>query len=764
MLSSRLSFRLAIAALMFLGGSSVSAMQSESGQTARIYVKQPATEGTYLQITGTIQEITDAYIVVDQEGKRILYERSAVHHVELTPDPTGAIDGPGIGETVKRHWSWRREGQLPVVLRQLPLIGDYFHGAAVPHLPGDLDIMLAMALLSLFAAFGIYKVYETVVLNRIKVQLEIRQLQGQLAQDPTAPRLEGMIGFLKHRILGILPEAQRQERENRWRNRWRAYRQTAEWLPVTVYILARVVTLVSALFVLFMAIGLVGVAASDSEKAAIGTRLTALGMAVLSVAGSARLFRTFWILRRSFRPAEAATGLSGAIVFAAGLVAVVLFNVRFALTPIVTIDLTVVSPLLVVLLAYRFGGLKAAVAGFLAASLSLPLRIATWRGEWQSLIYRDFGLGPLAFAHSSFDDLVRLVLLGSLAGWLFAWVRRVTHQTEWLAGTGSAPHESPVSRSRAGLLLAFALGTALIILSNVVYRLPDRSFVPFAGLSLIVCGGTGFLLGSRRGWVAGAAAIIVSIIIQLCVLGPMSKVRMDLAEAGHALSFALLGYWAGRIGQTLGSRVAVRHAAARLHLSQQSRNPVTTSAVLFVPALLLFSVIWKVNSSGRSTDLEVLVPPLTMATVMLMGATCGARSAAWTVGLTLGAWTLLGHSAVYWGWLPTFQIELFTLSLHPRWSAPGILILTTTAWLAGHIGLVGNRRNRYWLAVAIFVALELSNILRYGIFLLPYVKGVVAGIRIDLLTGVARLAEPWLTVLLFGLGLEGFRRSGRVRA
>ena len=730
---------------------SIGTAASDDPHAARLYVKQPGSDGAYVEITGSIEASTDAYIVVvDSAGKRFLYERAAVHHVEFTGDP-----GTELAETVKKHWSWKREGQLFVVLRQVPGIGAYFQGATAPHIPRDLDVMLAAALIGLVCAFGIYKVYETVVLNRIKVRLEIRELESGLSLAPAAPPLEGMVGFLKHRVLGILAETHTQARENWWRSTWQEYREAAAWLPRAVYTFARVVTLVGALFVLLMAVGLLGVAASDPEKAAIGTRLTALAMAVVSVAGAARLVRTFAILGRSFQPVRDTPATGHAIVFVIGLAAAIGTNISFALTPAVRLDLSVVPALLVLLLAYRFGAVKAAVAGVLVVSPYWIQLVLTQRLEWNTLVYQHFQLGPIYVPHSSLQDLIRLGLLGGLAGWLFNWVRRVP-LVDPLPQVARASWPSP-----AGALAVAPAATAIVI-SNVVYRLPDRNSMPFAGLAVIVCCGAGVLLGPRRGAVAGMIAALVSIVGQPFLGSAMPRVRFELAEIGHVLSFALMGYWSGHIATRLPSRDAMRSAASRLGLWPQFPDSGTISPLWFIPPLILFSIIWTVKS-GPTTNVDLFVPPLAMATVMLMGVACGSRPTAWTAALCLGSATLLGHVAVLGGWTPTLSMDTFALTVRPRLSGPAILVFATAAWLAGTIGLTSSRRNRYWLAIGIFIALELSNLVRYGSFLLPYVSGTVAGARIDLVTGLARLTEPWLTVVLFGLGLRLLRRRARTQ-
>ncbi len=145
------------------------------------------------------------------------------------------------------------------------------------------------------------------------------------------------------------------------------------------------------------------------------------------------------------------------------------------------------------------------------------------------------------------------------------------------------------------------------------------------------------------------------------------------------------------------------------------------------------------------------------ATVILTGLCCGSRRAVWTVGITLSVFALLAQLSRYFGgWQVIWSLTdgpVLTLRL-AQWSAMTVAIWTVAAYVAGKVELIRNRRNQYWLAIAIFTAFELSSLLRTGTFLAPYLSGHIAGFRINIFSSVAKLLGPWLIVSLLGIAIK----------
>jgi hypothetical protein len=275
------------------------------------------------------------------------------------------------------------------------------------------------------------------------------------------------------------------------------------------------------------------------------------------------------------------------------------------------------------------------------------------------------------------------------------------------------------------------------------------------------------MLGPRPGAFAAALAAALSFALWPIVAAlaaaasslfspyatPIRRVlTFDFRAVGHIVSLGCLGLYAGRLGRLPLDRQEVARWAQPLGLP--ARTEGARPPWLFVPLVALFSLYVEV-SSGRSWMLGFTLLPLLIVTVVIMGARCGAASAAWTALIATSALALAAPILGYVGWELVFALAGVRLRVQvDQSSAVTVVILTAAAWIAGKVDLRGSRANRYRLALAIFSAFEVASIVKTGEFLLPYAQLVLGGVNLALPLSLVRLLEPWFIATLVQLILS----------
>jgi len=368
--------------------------------------------------------------------------------------------------------------------------------------------------------------------------------------------------------------------------------------------------------------------------------------------------------------------------------------------------------------------------------------------------------------------VVLLALLGYLAGWLFERsAPLVPHFARALAGAWPA-FRPAVTRARG--VARFIAAVVLIVLANVVVGrfanpMGERYlvFLPLGSLAIVACLLAGSWLGARRGRLAAGLAGVISFLVHPFLATGPPGVQLEFHDVGHVVSFALLAYWSGRLAEVFADACREPVEGKRATPLWSTQAPLVMGWMrpcLLVLALVLGLVAVNVTLAGV-LSLNLLFLPLAEAAVILMGAWWGPRRAAWATGITVAAIALLAPTMQVLGWIISIPIGGFSLTLMPaRWSAAAVVVFTLVAFVAGTIDLNGSRDTRWWLAIGMFAAFEIISLLRVGIFPAPYLTGRVYGLRVDLVTSLARLLEPWLTVILVEVGMRRLAGAQQPRA
>lgn len=471
-------------------------------------------------------------------------------------------------------------------------------------------------------------------------------------------------------------------------------------------------------------------------------------------------------------PAVAAPAPWPKVRYAVLVLSGLLTNWAYALTPTLRIDLSIVPPVLAVVAGYRFGKIKAAILGLVVAGAWLPAALNTVVSPGD-LLYRRFWIGPFYIPHSSSSDVVGLALLGYLAGWLFERsALLVPRFARALAGAWPA-FRPAVTRARG--VARFIAAVVLILLANVVVgRFANLGgerrqlvFLPLGSLAIVACFLAGSWLGARRGRLAGAGAGVISFLVHPFIATGPQGIQLEFHDVGHVVSFALLAYWSGRLAEFLSDGRPEPVDGKRPTSSWSPWVPLVL--VWMRPCLLVLAFVISLAALhvtlGGILSLNLLFLPLAEAAVMLMGAWWGPRPAAWTTGTTMAAIAFLAPAAQILGWIVSIPIGGLSLTLMPaRWSAAAVVVFTLAAFVAGTIDLRESRATRLWLAIGMFAVLEIVTLLRFGVFPAPNLTGQVYGLRVDLATNLARLLEPWLTVILVEAGLRRLAVAQQPRA
>lgn len=420
-----------------------------------------------------------------------------------------------------------------------------------------------------------------------------------------------------------------------------------------------------------------------------------------------------------------------------------LTNVNFGVTPSFRIDLSVIAPLLIMLVVRHFGKWRAALLGVLTVVPWMFVALVQSPDEVPAAIRSAYG--PLAVPHHAFDHLVRLVLLGYLTGWLVDRIR------DTLISAGLTPSSSSGLRLPRALWVVpaacaiLALDLVFVVNSNgIPVAFPTRN------LALLGCVAAAVWLGPRNGGLATALALTAAVVLQ-----PFSGLigggfRFDFMAIGQVVSVTMLAIYAGRVGLTVRTTPnLVGRWAEKLALVSRSSVERDGWLWVFVPLMVVFSAFIRFEVTGFKLSFNL--QPFLIATVILMGAYCGARHAAIAVGVietlqVLAAPVLFSNGLI---------LSVLGLTVNTALgSAVNVVVLTAAAWAAGRIELEDSRRNCYVLAIGIFVAYEVAMLVKTGTFLFPFIGLEVNGANLGLLTGVARLLEPWLIVVLVRAGLR----------
>lgn len=423
---------------------------------------------------------------------------------------------------------------------------------------------------------------------------------------------------------------------------------------------------------------------------------------------------------------------------------------------------------MIVVVGYRFGRARAALLGALIVAPWVLLRLivgfidgsAPWEDlrDLNHLIYGNFSAGRIGPRYSSLSDLIYLPLLGYLSGWLFTRLRQLVAdaglslQELWLTPTAAETKTSwrLILMTLAAIVVIGLSNFQVVLTSAVEERL--RFLVPISSLAVVMCVILSYRLGPQAGRLASVGAMIGSIVGSIFLVS-YREIRLQFYQWGHLVSFGLIGFWAGRIGLIIPRPSSTLYELG-MSLSLFAQNPsrIRLPVLVFIPFLLLFALGIELNVPLlEQSSLRVYLDPLLMATVILMGICCGARRAAWATGLSLGMLLVCAYAGMY-GFGRWYEIgdrsSTFISLRFFQLSAADIGLWTLSAYVAGKLELADSRRNRYLLIIAIFVAFELSNILLFGSILSPHVSVRIDLYKLDVLTNMAKLLEPWFIAML----------------
>jgi hypothetical protein len=410
----------------------------------------------------------------------------------------------------------------------------------------------------------------------------------------------------------------------------------------------------------------------------------------------------------------------------------------------------VIPPLLIMFAGLRFSKVRTYILTWIVVGCWTIISLSfIMSGELDFEDYFQWGLwfGPMNVPHSSFTDLVHLVLLSYFTVLLRQKLQNSLAEADISWAQLSLPtlqNSRPVFRK----FLRCSVAIIAIIASNVIFEELPR------GMALVTCLVCACWLGPKPGALAGGMAILLSWMLSPIISELAPMIRLDYRQLGQVISFAIAGYLAGKAWLLMQQSEILNQLGAKLSFLPKTviaAKRMTFSLLLF---LLVFSSTLSVGFKGFDVSLSFLFLPLPTVMVILLGIFYGSRKAAWSAGITLILATIVTSIAMYFK-VGSYELDLaggshlfFGLT---RWSMPSIMIWTLTAYLAGKFDLISSRQNLFRFALAVFVAFQLLTLIKYGDILSTLTfRGSIDWFDIKLITSLIQLFEPWLIVLIVG--------------
>ena len=427
-----------------------------------------------------------------------------------------------------------------------------------------------------------------------------------------------------------------------------------------------------------------------------------------------------------------------------------LLNFRYPISPYLEFNFEVIPPLLIMFAGLRFSKVRTYILTWIVVGcwtiISLSFIIS---GELDFEDYWRWGLrfGPTIIPHSSFKDLVHLVLLS----YFTVLLRQKLQNSLAEADTSWAQLSLPTLQNSRPVFRKFlrcSVAIIAIIASNVIFKELPR------GMALVTCLVCACWLGPKPGALAGGMAILLSWMLSPIISELAPMIRLDYRQLGQVISFAIAGYLAGKTWLLMQQSEILNQLGAKL--SFLPKKGIVDKRVPFslLLILLVLSSTLSVDFKGWDVSLSFLFLPLPTVMVILLGIFYGSRKAAWSTGITLILSTIVTSIAMYFK-VGSYELDLaggshlfFGLT---SLSMPSIMIWTLTAYLAGKFDLISSRQNLFRFALAVFVAFQLPTLIKYGDILSTLTfRGSIAWLDMALITSLVQLLEPWLIVLLVG--------------
>jgi hypothetical protein len=226
-----------------------------------IFAVDPSHRGVHTKTMGRILFIRCTELLMETDAQQRLYEREAVRRVQL--HAAHSDDERRIADVC---WN-QSESFVVKVVQSVPLIGPYL--TFLNHLSGAARTTLAALALLGVAFYLAYKLYELLVvaanvrsLSIAKLRMEVRKLRHEMdsiekelglssaianhtAKPRNAERAVGLphfevpdlrvLDFMKHKLLRMLTEEQKQRRMEVWREKWGALAGKSKWMRKSVY-------------------------------------------------------------------------------------------------------------------------------------------------------------------------------------------------------------------------------------------------------------------------------------------------------------------------------------------------------------------------------------------------------------------------------------------------------------------------------------------------------------------------------------------------
>jgi len=234
---------------------------SELGKDA-IFVSEPGQKGIYHKTTGKIVELTSSEMVIETNGRELLYKREAVRRVVLAP----GVHDEKIQGIVNVYWN-RKESEIVKAVMRTPIIGPYL--TFLDNLSGAARMFLAILVFLCLVFYAAYKLYEMLVvatnlrnLNTLKLNMEVRKLRYELndieerlgvspaipSENASTEEIENgtfpfhleipkvnILDFIKYKILRIFTEEEKKRRMELQRKKWLVLKEKSKWVRVAVY-------------------------------------------------------------------------------------------------------------------------------------------------------------------------------------------------------------------------------------------------------------------------------------------------------------------------------------------------------------------------------------------------------------------------------------------------------------------------------------------------------------------------------------------------
>jgi hypothetical protein len=427
-----------------------------------------------------------------------------------------------------------------------------------------------------------------------------------------------------------------------------------------------------------------------------------------------------------------------------------LLNFRYPISPYLEFNFEVIPPLLIMFAGLRFSKVRTYILTWIVVGCWTIISLSfIMSGELDFEDYFQWGLwfGPMNVPHSSFTDLVHLVLLS----YFTVLLRQKLQNSLAEADTSWAQLSLPALQSSRPVFRKFlrcSVAIIAIIASNVMFSYSPR------GMALVTCLVCACWLGPKPGALAGGIAILLSWMLSPIIeLTPM--IRLDYRQLGQVISFAIVGYIAGKTWLLMKQSEILNKFGAKLSFLPKKVIVDKRVPFSFLLILLVFSSTLSVGFKGFDVSLSFLFLPLPTVMVILLGIFYGSRKAAWSAGITLILSTIVTSIAMYFKVGNFFELYLgegsYLIFRLTRWSMPSIMIWILTAYLAGKFDLISSRQNLFRFALAVFVAFQLPTLIKYGDILSTLTfRGSIAWLDMALITSLVQLLEPWLIVLLVG--------------